>query len=476
MQTYGLPALMELPPFPQAEEDLLEWAKQIHSALQTSYIPQTDRIENLVMSDEGISRRPTPIGSRRLFYDYAEEKMYIDKKISETLSEWELVGGSGLVGGPYLPLAGGTMLGAIEWENLDDPVGTIYPVADWTGYYWVDEATSPAVDRFLGFFSDGLRLDDLSKIYYEDAVTGGVGLAFDILWWDYTTPTDEFLTLHSYNDLVLSAGEGVNVGDIILDGNVILAYLRELFVRSAASTEILAISAEGNRDIEFGDPTKALSLTGSSTRPYYNQGSGPPTETELALLSDVGGGIDPSDGFVLDAGADIQFSSTSELQLDLGAVITAKNFSSVWTTILSMDSATDTVLIGDVGFTEDNTLLFLGAYDRPIYQDTRNPGSKFIAFLTDIPGKGRLALEETETAMYMFALADGMPNKYLNYVGGVLDTIDYYDDVPTKIYEKTFNYTGGILTSIVLERVSDSATWTKTLTYDTGVLTEVEAA
>jgi hypothetical protein len=365
---------------------------------------------------------------------------------------------------------------AIIWEDQSATPETYYPVMDWNGLYWEDGAVSPAITRYLGLFHDGLRLDDLSKIYYEDAVTGGVGADFDILWWDYATPTEEFLTLHSYNDLVLSAGEGANVGDIILGGNVIVAYLRELFVRSAASTEILAISAEGNKDIEFGDATKETSIAGSTDRPWYAKGSGTPVE--LALLSDaVGGGIDPRTGFVLNAGADIQFSSTSELQLDLGAVVTAKNDSGNWSSILKMDDSEDVIMIGDVDAVGENNLYLYGAYARPIYQPTTGtPGLKFIAFLSDIPG-GLEKQEEVNDAMYEWALADGLPNKYMTYVDGALDTIDLYDSTPTKLYEKQFNYTSGLLTSIVLTRLSDMETWTKTMTYDIDdYLTEVESA
>jgi len=475
---YILPALMELPPTPMVESDLLEWAKKTHATLQSSYIPQADRIESMIMSEHGLGLRPTPTGTRRLFYDRDTDVMYIDEFTSATTAEWVAFGGTGL--GAFLPLAGGTMLGdilmldnALIWEDQSATPETYYPVMDWNGLYWEDGATSPAVERFLGLFHDGLRLDDLSKVYYEDTVTGGTGVNFDILWWDYTTPTEEFLTLHSYNDLVLSAGEGVNVGDIILDGNVVLAYLRELFVRSAASTEILAISAEGNKDIEFGDATKTTSIAGDTDRPYYAKGAG--AAVELALLSDAGGGIDPSDGFVLDAGADIQFSSTSELQLAYGAIVTAENQDNVWTTILKMDSVANEILLGDVDFTEDNTITLLGAASRFAYVDTTTSATDFIAYLSDLPGGLEKSLSIND-AMYEFALADGLPNKYLTYVGGVLDLIEIYDYTPTKRYEKQFNYTGGILTSIVLERMSDSATWTKTLTYDTGVLTEVEAA
>lgn len=82
----------------------------------------------------------------------------------------------------------------------------------------------------------------------------------------------------------------------------------------------------------------------------------------------------------------------------------------------------------------------------------------------------------SDEGMREFSVADSMPNKYLTYVGGVLDLMELHDTGMTKRYEKQFNYTGSVLDDIVLTRVSDSATWTKTLTYVGGVLEEIEVA
>ena len=82
----------------------------------------------------------------------------------------------------------------------------------------------------------------------------------------------------------------------------------------------------------------------------------------------------------------------------------------------------------------------------------------------------------SDEGMREFSVADSMPNKYLTYVGGVLDLMELHDTGMTKRYEKQFNYTGSVLDEIVLTRVSDSATWTKTLTYVGGVLEEIEVA
>ena len=79
-----------------------------------------------------------------------------------------------------------------------------------------------------------------------------------------------------------------------------------------------------------------------------------------------------------------------------------------------------------------------------------------------------------DEAMREFDIADSMPNKYLSYVGSLLDLMELYDTGMTKRYEKQFNYTGSVLDTIVLTRMSDSETWTKTLTYAGSVLEEIE--
>jgi hypothetical protein len=396
MSKYTLPAVMPLPAMPLKEDELLQWAKQVQAILQNTYIPQTDRIENMIMSEDGIGRRPAPIGSRRLFYDRTTQIMYMDKQVSENVAEWEPVGGTGI--GAFLPLAGGTMLGdilmldnALIWEDQSPTPLTYHPVMDWNGLYWEDDAVSPTITRFLGLFHDGLRLDDLSKIYYEDATSEeGSGTSFDIMWFDGGVVDAEDLHLNSGYNLVLSAG----------------------------SVDPLA----GHKIVAESDLLLTASVPSSWNYPLH-----------LRRTDDVVFGL-------------VGFNETTTY-LGFGGV--------------------DSILVAKVG-------LYANA-QRPFYFRRDPELATDIALLSDIPGVGEIA--DPEDAMYQFALADGMPNKYMNYSVGVLDTIEYYDATPTKMYEKQFNYTGGILTSIVLTRLSDMETWTKTLTYDVDeYLPEVEAA
>ena len=99
-------------------------------------------------------------------------------------------------------------------------------------------------------------------------------------------------------------------------------------------------------------------------------------------------------------------------------------------------------------------------------------GAPTLAFKASIAPSTGDSIEDE--AMREFDIADSMPNKYLTYVGGVLDLMELYDTGMTKRYEKQFNYTGSVLDDIVLTRMSDSETWTKTLTYVGGVLEEIE--
>jgi hypothetical protein len=70
--------------------DLARWAQQIHSAIFDSYIPQTDRIENMIMVGTGTTERPAAIGSRRFYYDLATRILYLDVRDGDT-EAWEVV-------------------------------------------------------------------------------------------------------------------------------------------------------------------------------------------------------------------------------------------------------------------------------------------------------------------------------------------------------------------------------------------------
>ena len=74
----------------QAVEDLLRWSKEMHSSIYDSYIPQTDRIENMVMVGADLSTRPSAIGSRRFFYHRPNRKLFLDVRDGDT-DYWDLV-------------------------------------------------------------------------------------------------------------------------------------------------------------------------------------------------------------------------------------------------------------------------------------------------------------------------------------------------------------------------------------------------
>ena len=87
---YQLPAIMAMPHRPQSEEDLFRWAREVHAAIYDNYIPQTDRIENMVMVGETLEERPNAIGSRRYFYHRPNRILYLDVRY-EGENFWDIV-------------------------------------------------------------------------------------------------------------------------------------------------------------------------------------------------------------------------------------------------------------------------------------------------------------------------------------------------------------------------------------------------
>ena len=77
-------------------------------------------------------------------------------------------------------------------------------------------------------------------------------------------------------------------------------------------------------------------------------------------------------------------------------------------------------------------------------------------------------LTAVDAAAYQFFLADNIPYKQFIYAGGLLVTINLYDDagLTNLRYAKQLVRTGDFLTSIVLTRHPDLAQWTKTLSYN----------
>ena len=92
---YQLPAVMPVPHRPQNGEDVLRWAKEMHESIYDNYIPQTDRIENMIMVGKTLEERPAPIGSRRLFYyrpggEEEDSALYLDVRYGGD-NHWELI-------------------------------------------------------------------------------------------------------------------------------------------------------------------------------------------------------------------------------------------------------------------------------------------------------------------------------------------------------------------------------------------------
>jgi len=62
----------------------------MHSSIYDTYIPQADRIENMIMIGESAAEQPTAIGSRRLFYDRPRKKLYLDVRYGGD-NYWDIV-------------------------------------------------------------------------------------------------------------------------------------------------------------------------------------------------------------------------------------------------------------------------------------------------------------------------------------------------------------------------------------------------
>jgi hypothetical protein len=90
---YRLPASPAMPQYPDKNmeyEELLEWARQLHSTVQDMFIMNADRTENQVIVSEDGSK-PDPSGLRQLLVDISVDTplMYIDNYNTATdTPEW----------------------------------------------------------------------------------------------------------------------------------------------------------------------------------------------------------------------------------------------------------------------------------------------------------------------------------------------------------------------------------------------------
>jgi hypothetical protein len=105
---YQLPAVMPVPHRPQqafrsspgdegwdeeiqqSVDEIFRWASEMHSSIYDNYIPQADRIENMVMVGETLAERPDAIGSRRFFYHRPNAVLYIDVRYGG-VNSWNIV-------------------------------------------------------------------------------------------------------------------------------------------------------------------------------------------------------------------------------------------------------------------------------------------------------------------------------------------------------------------------------------------------
>jgi hypothetical protein len=150
--------------------DLARWAQQIHSAIFDSYIPQTDRIENMIMVGTGTSERPDPIGSRRFYYDLATRVLYLDVRDGGT-EAWEIVFSSD---GEIVVLDTsnfGKVLGATD-ANLQDAMDTIDDHIHAAEEITVDVS---GFGNILGALDDEVQhaLDTLDDLAHSDLPDAG---------------------------------------------------------------------------------------------------------------------------------------------------------------------------------------------------------------------------------------------------------------------------------------------------------------
>lgn len=210
-QFYGIPAILGLPHKPDSENDILRWAREAHDVLYNSYIPQTDRIENMVMVGESIATRPDPIGSRRYFFSITpgEEygNLYIDVYVEEN-ARWVLVVGPGGEEEPPEGLPGPSW--PELWAHLSDYDNPHQVTAEQLGL--ADSYLLRTADDFTTFdlkgtigASDIFLIEDAADSYNKKKVTLGSGLPPPTL-------DDSAVTINIFNH----TGSDLAKGDVVM--------------------------------------------------------------------------------------------------------------------------------------------------------------------------------------------------------------------------------------------------------------------
>jgi len=146
-------------------DDLLRWSREMHSSIYDSYIPQTDRIENMIMIGQTIEERPRAIGSRRFFYllpDGPDEDgvLYLDARYGDK-NWWDVISFAEVAEGitKTSPIIGGggsgsdTTLDTTDFDNvlsvLDDDVQKAMDTLDDHLHAIIEVASSEPADGAL---------------------------------------------------------------------------------------------------------------------------------------------------------------------------------------------------------------------------------------------------------------------------------------------------------------------------------------
>jgi hypothetical protein len=73
-----LPGTPFLPRAPQRPEDVLQWSRDLHRAVQDFYVRLVDRMETQTLEGT-LAERPSPNGTRRFFFATDTNELYYDK-------------------------------------------------------------------------------------------------------------------------------------------------------------------------------------------------------------------------------------------------------------------------------------------------------------------------------------------------------------------------------------------------------------
>lgn len=204
-QFYGIPAILPLPHGPQGDEDVLRWAQEIHRILYDSYIPQADRIENMVMVGESFTTRPDPIGSRRYFFDRTLSNLWLDV-LTESGAEWVLIMGPGGEDEepPAAPVLPPDLFAHLtDYDNPHQVTAEQLGLADSYLLRTADDFTTFDLKATIGA-SDVFLIEDAADSYNKKKVTLGSGLPPPTL-------DDSAVTLNIYN----GSGGDFDKGEIV---------------------------------------------------------------------------------------------------------------------------------------------------------------------------------------------------------------------------------------------------------------------